>query len=203
MTVVRAHKALAAAAVAMTVLGSTSCAQNQPTQEVRAERPLLTASGVPPYRILAPSGATSLLISSLHQAADGLRQPSAAVFGGATQYVVEGVASSVETKTPETAQEVLQGRSLRASWAAFLTPGQIAEARRRAHCIDRLASLPPAMVDTFVELTLRYASAQHFAGVAIYRYGSPGLRSRDALLAEAAAGCAARSAPAARWVRTT
>lgn len=105
---------------------------------------------------------------------------------GARHYVVEGVPGKAGQQ-PEQAPEVLQGHAARAPWASFLTPSQIAEAHRRAHCIERLRTFSSAAVDVMVELTLRYRSAQQFSGVAIYRCASRGLRSRDALLAEAAA----------------
>lgn len=188
---IRRTRAFAAAGTFLAALAAVSCAEPAPSA---VQPQLTTAVGVPAYRVVAPSGARSVLIGSLHEAADGLRQPSAAVFDGATQYVVEGVASG-GTKAPEVAPEVRQGRSSRAPWAAFLTAGQIAEVHRRARCIDQLAPLSVEAIDAFVDLTLRYSSAQLFAGLAVYRCASPGLKSRDTLLAEAAAAHGLKPVP--------
>ncbi len=132
----------------------------------------------PALRVTAPNGATSLLIGSLHQAAEGLRQPAASVFAGARHYGVEGV--------PEKTGNKIEMLPQRAPWTSFLTPGQISEARRRARCIEQLHDLSPQLADAFVELILRQRSAQQFAGLVIYRCAPQGLRSRDALLKEAA-----------------
>lgn len=144
-----------------------------------------SALGVPALQITAPNGATSLLIGTLHAAAQGLRQPAPSVLDGARHFVVEGVAGA-GGKPPVRAPEVIRGEATRASWASFLTAAQIAELHRRARCVESAEDYPTGLLGAIVDLSLQYERAQALAALAIYRCAPKGLRSRDWLLTQAA-----------------
>ncbi len=140
--------------------------------------------GVPALQVMAPNGAKSLLIGTLHAAAAGLRQPAATVLDGAKRYVVEGLPG--KGVRPDIAPEVLAGQTKRAGWAGFLTPAQMAELHRRAVCVESAEGFPPSTLGKVVNLSLTYSSARSLSGIAIYRCAPEGLHSSDWLIAQAA-----------------
>ena len=141
--------------------------------------------GVPALRITAPNGAKSVLIGTLHVAAEGLRQPAAGVLDEARHFVVESVAGKGMAQ-PAIAPEVLSGQTPRARWASFLSAAQLDELQRRAACVESAEGYPPFSLRAVVNRSLTYASAATLSGIAIYRCAPAGLRSRDGLLAQAA-----------------
>lgn len=141
--------------------------------------------GVPALQVIAPNGAKSLLIGTMHAAAAGLREPAAEVLNGARRFVVEGV-SEKGLPPPAIAAEVIGGQATRARWASFLTSVQLAELHRRAACVETAEGLPIFSLGAVVNHSLKYASARTLSNIAIYRCAPEGLRSRDWLLAQAA-----------------
>ena len=75
------------------------------------------SAGVPALKVTAPNGATSILIGSLHVAADGLKQPSGAVMQGAKHYVIEHLPGPFADRFIEVAPEVKQSAATRAAWS--------------------------------------------------------------------------------------
>lgn len=151
---------------------------------------------VPALRVTAPNGASSVIIGSMHVAADGLRQPAASALDGARRYVVEGI-PDVNDPDPlqEVAPEVLHGQARRANWAKALTDAQIDELRQNLRCqlpdtntntnTNAAAYVEALLADT-VRGALTYKSAGLASDIAMYHCATPGLRSRDKLLERAA-----------------
>lgn len=63
-------------------------------------------TGVPALKVTALNGATSVLIGSLHVAADGLVQPSPSLLQGAKRYVIEGMPGPFPARFMEIAPAV-------------------------------------------------------------------------------------------------
>lgn len=140
--------------------------------------------GVPALRVTARNGASSLLIGSLHIAADGLRQPADSVMNGAKTYVIEGIPEpGVKSKLMERADEVVLGLSERADWAQALDDEQVEQLVRHVRCNF---SADAATAQQVVARFLTFRSAAMAADLATYRCASPGLFSRDELLKRAA-----------------
>jgi uncharacterized protein YbaP (TraB family) len=138
---------------------------------------------VPALRVTAPSGATSVLIGSLHVAADGLAQPSPELLRDAKRYVIEGVPGPFPARFMEIAPAVKQGRASRADWAAGITQPQFDEFVRRLTC-NPLPVGSSALEQA--NLLLALDSAMLASAFAINHCASPGLLSRDRLLMQAA-----------------
>ena len=147
--------------------------------------------GVPALRVTAPNGSASVLIGSLHIAAEDLRQPSASVMEGTKRYVVEGVPERVQSALFTLAPEVLQGHAKRATWADPLTDDQVEELRRHVRCDSAIKEDPSKVVSVFLALK----SPALAADLAARRCATPGLLSRDALLERAAAQHGLRPSP--------
>lgn len=154
-----------------------ACAVAQPAVE----------KGVPALQVIAPNGATNVLIGSLHIPADGLRQPAASVMNNVKHYLVEHVPENPPVKSPlevEMAPEVLRLATQRAHWAEPLSDAQIAGLRRNVRC--NVAGLPNSELDNFLKYLLMLKSAAVASGLAISPCASLGLLSRDTLLERAA-----------------
>lgn len=147
------------------------------------QAPAFAQEGVPAFHVTSPNGAASVLIGSLHIAADGLRQPAASVLDGSKRYVVEGVPERVQSPLFTLAREVLQGRAKHATWADALTEGQVEELRQHVRCDNAINEDPSKVVSVFLALK----SPALAADLAARRCASSGLLSRDALLARSAA----------------
>lgn len=139
--------------------------------------------GIPALKVTAPNGKTNVLIGSLHIPADGLRQPAASVMDGAQRYVVEGVLEPMPETSPlnALAPEVTQGLAIRANWSMVLTDVQIGMLRQNVRC-----SILGSNEDLTMTYLLTRKSAATAADIAIRPCATPGLISRDDLLARAA-----------------
>lgn len=137
--------------------------------------------GVPALKVTAPNGATSVLIGSLHVAADGLVQPSPALLHGAKRYVIEGKPGPYPARFTATAPGRKPG--MRADWAAGVTPSQFDEFVRRLACNPQLAGNSTAQLANSL---LAFDSAFFASVLAVIHCASPGLVSRDQLLMQAA-----------------
>jgi uncharacterized protein len=139
---------------------------------------------VPALRVTAPNGAVSILIGSMHIAAEGLRQPADSVMAGIKRYVIEG-ASEKGALPPmafiEEASEIKQKQAKRADWSKSLTQAQLDKLRQNLLCIGGTAEIEP-----WLDLALSRNSAAMAADVAMRPCAPAGLLSRDALLARAA-----------------
>lgn len=143
--------------------------------------------GVPALRVTAPNGASSVLIGSLHVAADGLRQPAASVLDGAKRYVVEGLPDPNEpVALQDVAPEVAQGLSQRANWAKALTDAQIDELRQNLRCQLPNTNMDAAARDVALNYVLTRKSAANAASIAANHCAAPGLLPRDKLIERAA-----------------
>lgn len=144
----------------------------------------LAQQGVPALKVIAPNGAVSLLIGSLHIAADGLRQPADSIMDGAKTYVIEGAAEpGVPSPLLAPAEEVVLGLSSRAAWAQALSDEQVGQLVRHLDCTTS-GDITKARFAVAKLLTLKRAAMA--AEVASWQCASPGLLSRDALLGRAA-----------------
>lgn len=145
---------------------------------------------VPALTVTAPNGASSLLVGSMHVPFDGLRQPSPSILQGRRRLVVESVVTEGPQPSAQSLDDVLAPNALetlrttgklgRASWAASLGDGEIAELVRNGSCLK-----PPAD-SRFVEFALAMKSAEAAAALAYWRCGKPGQLSRDEIVGRAA-----------------
>ncbi|KWN06423.1 hypothetical protein WT83_27465 [Burkholderia territorii] len=169
---------------------------------------------VPALQVIAPNGAKSIVIESIHAPIQGLPQPSASIMDGATQYVVEGSVSD-GSKPPQESLLDLINPAARAAvlrsfattsgaapshlpdlpmapWAQQLTREQLALFRERVCCNLQSPSLDPKQIGAipdvgqFTQVLLAYNSAAAAASVAQRPCAPGGLLSRDDLLAQAA-----------------
>lgn len=138
---------------------------------------------VPALKVTAPNGATSVLIGSLHVAADGLVQPSPSLLREAKRYVIEGLPGPLPARFMEMAPALKQRRASRADWAASVTLPQFNEFVRRISCNPMPLDSPPSEQANMV---LALDSAMLASAHAINHCASPGLLSRDQLLMQAA-----------------
>lgn len=137
---------------------------------------------VPALKVIAPNGAASVLIGSLHIAADGLVQPSFVLLKGAKRYVIEGLFAGYPDRFTTIDPALQPGPTLRAGWAADVSQQQFDEFVRRIGCYP----LPGVTPSELALLSLSRASAGMAASSAINHCASPGLLSRDQLLMQAA-----------------
>jgi uncharacterized protein len=146
-------------------------------------------SGVPALKVIAPNGAESILIGSLHIPMGVLRQPDPSVLRGAKRLVIEGSRTLGPQPPPPKLDELFGPNALesikngkrppRARWAESLSDAEVDELRRNAACVT-----PPMSVD--VLLSLR---SPMMAAVLIYApCREPNQLSRDEILNNAAAG---------------
>lgn len=138
---------------------------------------------VPALKVTAPSGATSVLIGSLHIAADGLAQPSPELLRDAKRYVIEGVPGPFPARFTEMAPALKQGRASTADWASGITQAQFDEFVRRLICNPMPGGMAPTEQ---ANMALALDSAMLASAFAINHCASPGLLSRDRLLMQAA-----------------
>jgi hypothetical protein len=143
------------------------------------------ASGVPALKVIAPNGQTSILVGSLHIAAEGLRQPSAAVMDGARRYVVESITEPLAATSSlhDVSPEVAQGQSPISNWALELTKAQLLMLKLNVVCNFADMRVEP---DVVLWALLTRKSAADASQIAIRPCSAPGLLSRDDLLARAA-----------------
>lgn len=145
----------------------------------------LAQVGVPALSVTAPNGATSVIIGTLHVPYPGIRQPAMSVLRGAKRLVVE----SSWTQGPQPIglrreealdEEVLAGRTNRASWAIQLTDAQVGFLQQRLACYT------PAWAAATTENLLQQKSPRMAAGFVWMPCVPAGAQSRDAILAAAA-----------------
>lgn len=169
---------------------------------------------VPALQVIAPNGAKSIVIGSIHAPIKGLPQPSASIMDGATQYVVEGTVSDgskppqeslLDLINPAARAAVLQSFTASsgaapshlpdlpmAPWAQQLTRAQLTLFRERVRCNLQSPALDPKQIGTapdveqLTQVLLAYNSAAAAASVAQRPCARSGLLSRDDLLAQAA-----------------
>ncbi|WP_186157267.1 TraB/GumN family protein [Burkholderia gladioli] len=147
-------------------------------------------AGVPALKVIAPTGATSILIASMHVPYTGLHQPLASVLRGKSRLVIESSttdgpqpapADPTEILTPEALSSLLTGGALpRASWAASLTDDDVAVLRRNATCSGSVFD------DKSLDILLAMKSPAMAAGIANLPCGRVGQLSRDEILTRAA-----------------
>jgi uncharacterized protein len=144
-------------------------------------------TGVPALKVIAPNGAESILIGSLHIPFEGLRQPDPSVLRGAKRLVIEGSRTLGPQPPPPKLEELFGPDALeslknrrpppRAAWAKLLSDAEVDELRRNASCVT-----PPMAVDVLLGLRSPMTAA-----VLIYApCKEPNQLSRDEILDKAA-----------------
>lgn len=146
--------------------------------------------GVPALQIVAPNGATSLLVPDVHIAFPGLRQPLPAVLRGGARLVIESSVTQGPQPPQASLREVLapnayaslltQGRLERAPWASALSEDDVARLRHLGECIR------PAVDSTGIDVMLAMKSAAGALSVALQRCAASGQLSRDEIFLQAA-----------------
>ena len=145
--------------------------------------------GVPALRVIAPNGASSVLIGSLHIAATRLQQPDASVMNGAKRYVVESSTTQGPQPTalpldlaPEVIHRLLATKGVtRADWAAGLTEAHLKTFREYLGC-----AAPGVNLDEVAGVLLSIKTARYASEIASHPCPPAGLLSRDVILEHAA-----------------
>lgn len=146
--------------------------------------------GVPALQVVAPNGATSLLVPDVHIAFPGLRQPLPAVLQGRARLVIESSVTQGPQPPQASLREVLapnayaslmtQGQLERAPWANALSDDNVVRLRHLGECIR------PAVNSAEIDVMLAMKSAAGALFVAAQRCAASGQLSRDEIFVQAA-----------------
>jgi uncharacterized protein YbaP (TraB family) len=165
-------------ALAITALLSGGCKTRPAGDEVQA------------LKVTSPAGKSSTLIGSVHAGVEGLREPDVDVlFKCARIYVIENVPGDGPAPEPRKLRYGLVNdkQLLHARWASGLSPIEVQTFERRVQC-NAGAALPPNLSASQATLiALSMGDPVSALEIAVRRCSPPGVISRDALLAQAAA----------------
>lgn len=143
-----------------------------------------TSPSVPAFRATSPDGQTNIIIGTMHVPHPALQQPALSILDGARAFVIEHTTHDEKPEgiAPEALAGMLENRDIRAAWAREITPSQLTTILKRYNC-----AAPTPLTEDQLEMLLKLRTARLLSMIAYLPCAERGMRSRDDMLADAAA----------------